>query len=356
MSFLLHTLRLAVVGVSLCSALAVSLHAGFWGFEGARGAMFGRVWEAELKSFDRSHYGRAVEALIERFEQASAMPLKPGELNRVGLKVYTNSGAGLDTPHPLTVAVIEALERRGYTRDRMLIVDASAGWMRDAGYIPPLAAKGAPRAFHGVPVVTIDSGALSGEKWFYESPVPPEFTSFFARQILGAEKDLDDPNRRKSSLPAKLLTEVDFWINLPMVTNHPSLGINGALVNATLWNVGNRQRFFTSPANSPVAVAEIAAIPEMQDSWALTILSLERYQWVGGPAFNSLYTSTEPLLWLSADPVMLDALMLDRLNQRRKEAEFDSIGVLIPQLDYCVELGLGYGLIEQAQIERVKVE
>jgi hypothetical protein len=340
----------------LWMAMAGSVWAGFWGFEGAKRVHYGHVLEGELSSFGLSGYRPTVEALLARFEEKTAMRLRPGELNRVGLKVYTNSGSGLDTPHPLTLAVIEALERRGYGRDRMLIVDASAGWLRAAGYLPPLAARDAPQAFHGVPVVTIDSEALFGEKWYYESPVPPEFTSFFAREILGAQKDLDDPDRRKSSLPAKLLTEVDFWINLPMVTDHPSLGINGALVNATLWNVSNRQRFFTSPANSPVAVAEIAAIPEMQDTLALTILSLERYQWVGGPNFNSLYTSTEPLLWLSSDPVILDALMLDRLNQRRAQAEFDSLGVLIPQIDYSVELGLGYGLIEQAVIERVGKE
>lgn len=346
-------LILALVTVLVGTGVAPTASAGFWGFEGERGQWSGRVWEAPLPTFAHPSYAMAVDALFASFEAETGQTLTPGELNRVGLKVYTNSGAGLDTPHPLVRSVIEALERRGFTRDRMLIVDASAGWMRDAGYLPPLSARGAPQAFEGVPVATIDSGELSEEKWFYESPVPPEFTSFFARQILGPEKDLDDPDRRKSALPATLLTGVDFWINLPMVTDHPSLGINASLVNATLWNVGNRQRFFTSPANSPVAVAEIAAIPEMQDTWAVTLLTLERYQFIGGPSFNSLYTHSEPLLWLAVDPVILDALMLERINQHRLALEFDSLGELIPQLDYCVELGLGNGLADQAVIERV---
>jgi len=328
--------------------------AGFWGFEGARSEWFGHVWEAELENFGNSGYGEAVEGLVARFEETTGQRLEPGELNRVGLKVYTNSGAGLDTPHPLTRAVIAALERRGFARDRILIVDASAGWMREAGYLPPLSARGRPSAFEGVPVATIDSGELADDKWFYESPVPPEFTSYFARQILGTEIDLDDPDRRKSDLPATLLTEVDFWINLPMITDHPSLGLNGTLVNATLWNVSNRQRFFTSPANSSVAVAEIAAIPEMQDTWALSIVTLERFQFIGGPSFNSLYTQSEPLLWLSADPVILDALMLERINRSRSVREFDTLGVFLPQMDYSVQLGLGDGFVEQAVIERVE--
>ncbi len=328
--------------------------AGFWGYEGERADWFGQVWEHSLASFDLASYEAAVEKLISGFEETTGRPLLPGEKGKVGLKVYTNSGAGLDTPHALTEAVIRALGRRGFARSDLLIVDASTGRLREAGYLPALAARDDPMAFHGVPVVSVDSGRMRSEKWFYESPVPAEFSSPLGREMLVSALDFDDPDQRKSMLPTTLLTEVDFWINLPMVTDHWALGVNGALVNSTLWNISNRTRFFASPANAPVAVAEIAAIPEVQDTWALTIMPLERYQFVGGPAFNSLYTLSEPLLWLSADPVILDALILQRINRAREEIGFRSLGVLLPMIDYCVELGLGYGLMEQAHIHRVE--
>jgi hypothetical protein len=73
-----------------------------------------------------------------------------------------------------------------------------------------------------------------------------------------------------------------------------------------------------------------------------SIVSLERYQFIGGPYFNSLYTLSEPRIWLSADPVMLDALMLQRINEGRLKAgfkEIDSDGLRM--LEFAEQLGVG---------------
>src|SRR5438270_1975754 len=70
------------------------------------------VWEASLSTFDEQDYGGAVEALFQKYERTTGRKLVPGPKKRVGLKIYTDSGPGLETPWPLTKAVIAALKRR----------------------------------------------------------------------------------------------------------------------------------------------------------------------------------------------------------------------------------------------------
>ena len=157
---------------------------------------------------------------------------------------------------------------------------------------------------------------------------------------------------RRSFLATPLFLEADFWINLPVYSDHPTLGVNGALVNATLWNASNTARFFRSPANAPAAVAEMSAIPELRQTWLFTLASLERFQFIGGPYFNSLYTVSEPRLWLSADPVALDTMMLKKLNERRVALGFPIISEEIRTLEFAEILGVGNSadLIERQQV------
>jgi len=328
-------------------------HGQIWGFEGDRRAFHGKIWEYALDGFAPADYSAAVTALLRNFEETTGRALAPGERGRAAIKVYTHSGPGMCTPLALTRAVIDELVARGFAREDLFIIDAREDRLRDCGYLPPLSRREDGPFFHGVEVRAMDSGRWNDEVWFYDSPLPREFTSPLSRSLLAPVEEPATADNRRSYLPAPLITEVDFWINLPMVSDHPALGLNGVLANATLWNISNHDRFFGSAANAPVAVAEIAAIPEIQAGWALTLLSLERFQYIGGPWFRSLYTRSERLLWMAVDPVILDTMVIRELNAGRREHGFREIGELLPVLEYCMELGLGYGVREQAEFIRV---
>lgn len=307
------------------------------------------VWEARLPSYSEEDYVKQVENLFVAWEQSSGKPITPGAKAKVGIKIYADSGPGMATPVPLVRAVMGALMRRGYKKDGIFLVGLNQLRLRMAGFLPSFITGQTP--FEGTPMFVLESGRFYDPVWFYDSPLPNRFDPVFAESQVKEVKDYNSVEEdRKSFLATPLFLDADFWINLPVFTDHPTLGVNGSLVNATLWNASNTARFFRSPANAPAAVAEMSAIPELRETWLFTIASLEHYQYVGGPYFNSLYTVSEPVMWLSKDPVLLDSLMLDRINMLRKRNRFGPVSEEIRTLEFAEILGVGSARIQDAQI------
>jgi len=307
------------------------------------------IWEADVGGFSDARYAEQVERLIAEFEKSLGQKIAPGEKGKVGLKIYADSGPGLATPLGLTKAVIAALERRGYKKEKIFLVGLNGQRLRFTGYLPSLVTG--KSAFDGHPVYVLESERYFDPVWFYDSPLPSRFDPILAEksvEAFDAETTLEQD--RKSFLATPLFVDADFWINLPVYTDHAVLGVNGALVNATLWNASNTARFFRSPASAPAAVAEMSAIPELRGTWMFTLASLERYQFIGGPWFNSLYTISEPRLWLGTDPVLMDALMLERINRHRLREGFKAVSDDIRTLEFASILGVGSRKEEDAKI------
>jgi hypothetical protein len=353
--------KLLLALLSLCLSLAL------WGEEGAAPAKKRKanktasaitlpppaprqpLWEARLPSFSEADYSRQVENLVKAWEESSGKRIVPGAKGRVGIKIYTDSGPGMATPIALTKAVIRLLEDRGYRKDKIFLVGLNQMRLRMTGYLPSYITGTSP--FDGHPVYVLESNRYYDASWFYDSPLPARFDPIFMESHLAdvrGESDVDE--ERKSFLATPLFLDGDFWINLPVYTDHPTLGVNGSLVNATLWNASNTSRFFRSPGSAPAAVAEMSAIPELRDTWLFTIASLEHYQYVGGPYFNSLYTVSEPILWLSKDPVLIDALILDRINTMRRKNRFQPVSEEIRTLEFAETLGVGSAKIAEAKV------
>ncbi len=298
----------------------------------------GTVWKGSLERFDDANYSREVDNLMEQFEEAISQRLIPGEKGKVGLKIYADSGPGLATPIPLVKAVISALVDRGYEKEDIFLVGLNPLRLRFTGFLPSLITGEGP--FEGYKIFILESGEYYDPGWFYDSPLPSRFDPVFLADRGDEQVQQLEANRR-SFLATPLFLEADFWINLPVYTDHPTLGVNGALVNATLWNASNTARFLNSPSNAPAAVAEMSAIPELRQTWLFTIASLQQYQFIGGPAYNSLYTVSDDEIWLSADPVALDTLMLARINRHRERWGFPIVSEEIRTLEFAEVLKVG---------------
>jgi hypothetical protein len=313
------------------------------------------VWEYSLRNFELRTYKAAVDTLFEAWETQNNDTIQPGEKRKVGLKIYTAAGPGLATSKNLVRAIIGSLVDRGYAPKDIFLIDINKEWLRACGYLPPLSEGGV--TFLGHEVMVINSGDYFEDLWYYDSPVPPREHYLPGITPMVQEFVEVDPNEkaklpedRKSFLPAPLIEDVDFWINLPAVSDHEVLELNGALVNATLWNASNTLRFFHSPSNAPVAVAEMAAIPEFLETWNMNFVSLEKYQFIGGPQFNSLYAVSEKYLVMSSDPVSIDAYMITKMNNWREKYGFPLIREDVSMLVYADQLGVGMAHLDPSRI------
>lgn len=316
-------------------------------------APLGLVWEAPLGAGEL--YYSEVSALVKTYEAEVGAVLAPGARAKVGIKVNTRSGRGLSTSLQLLRAVIETLEARGFERESILIVDYSAHQLRQAGIMPSISSD--LGHFEGCPVYALDSELYYDVDWFYDSPLPPSMNQ--EPQLLGGlgrgSSALEEgAKERKSFLAAPLLFDVDFWVNLAVGVDDEALGVDGALANATLWNVSNSQRFLGNEATASSAVAEIAAIPELSERMVLHFISLDRYQYIGGPRFKSRYSRSEPLLWMGSDPVAIDRLLYDRMNKHRLLDGFPEITPLPRQLPFAASLGLGVYDKSRIRVQRLE--
>ncbi|MEQ9825011.1 MAG: DUF362 domain-containing protein [Puniceicoccaceae bacterium] len=299
-----------------------------------------RVWVAQVPNFEPSTYQLAVPKLIQEFESESGLRLEPGEKGKVGIKIYTNSGAGLRTPPTLVNALVDFLVQRGYDRKDLFLIDLNLNSLWRSGYLSSRADT--VREFNGVPVFALNEGRFFHPEWFYDSPLPSQYLA--PLQLLnegGYDVDFQMLDDRKSFLPVPLLLDVDFWVNLPIVSDHPDLGINGVLANATLWNVSNQFRFMNNMAGASAAIAEIAAIPELRRGWVFSIVSLEKLQFMGGPIFNSNYVREFNEIYLSSNPVALDRIFLEKLNRARETMGFTAVSPVPPLFEYARSLDLG---------------
>ncbi|MEX0322143.1 MAG: DUF362 domain-containing protein [Puniceicoccaceae bacterium] len=341
-----------LIAMTLLPFWAFASETSFWKDTKEKSAFNGMIWRSEFEDPESSAIAAKVENLISAFEESTGKQLVPGIHRRVALKIYSNSGAGLHTPKPVVDAVQDVLKKRGYDAEDIIIVDAREEMLREAGYLPPLSEieKTGPY-YRGARIYSLNTGVQKSPTWFYESPLPMEFSSPLGREMLKPIITVDPEEARKSYLPESLVTKVDFWINLPMASHNPATGLSGALVNGTLFNVTNGTRFFSSPANASVAVAEIAAIPELNESWALNLISLEEFQYIGGPAYNANYTRSKGELWLSVDPVIMDANLIRLQNQARLESGFMELPEIPDFLVYAMQLGLGRGLSMETKFQ-----
>lgn len=253
----------------------------------------------------------------------------------------------LSTHHALVDEVIRALLFADVLPENILIWERFSEHLERYGYVPrPIRERGISSP---VGTLVASEGKENGiprlgydENTFYES-------------------DEDLPTRRESSgtlsfyanLVAKRATRL---INLPVLKVHPITGLSGALSSLAFGSVNNTRRFHATAANGVPAVADIWAKGPLKDKHALTIVDALTGAFATGPGYHPSWYWGANRLYFSRDPVALDTILLDALNERRQTATEARLRALSRETAYLSRAAmLGVGSNDKDEIRHEKL-
>lgn len=258
----------------------------------------------------------------------------------VGIKVLTGSGPNVGTRPAVVAAVVETLLEAGLPPRQIIVWDRSIGSLILSGYQEVAARYG----------IRLESSITSGYKdeVFYENNILGE--------LLWGDHEFGEVGEdigRKSFVSNLVADEMTKLVMVSPLLNHNRAGVSGNLYSLASGSVDNFARFEASAQRLAVAVPEICAIPELADRVVLNIVDALVCQYEGEQRGLLHYSAPVNEIRLSLDPVALDVLSLQELDQQRKEAGVKTGSKHMPLYQNASLLELGVSNPADILIERL---
>ena len=290
----------------------------------------------------------------------------------VGIKITTMGGPLLSTHHAIVQAICDGLQAAGVSPSHILIWDKDASDMRSAGYTP------APATGLHAGIASIFPGTGYDPDALYKNEIlgtliwgDSEFVRHDDDELSQAASEAvknkayvdhggingsasgGDNSQAGSSIPqtsnrshfARLVTTLcTKIINVPVLTDNSYIGINGCLGSLALACVDNSRRFQGEPTYGDPAICEILSKDFIRRKVVIHILDALVSEYAGGPRFDPQFTKSIGAIYVSRDPVAIDALVLKRLEQWRaadKQGRIDPIGKTASHIHSAASCDLG---------------
>ncbi|RKU23998.1 hypothetical protein C6503_01905 [Candidatus Poribacteria bacterium] len=253
----------------------------------------------------------------------------------VGIKINPLAGPELSTHSIIVDKIVEGLYGAGVLRKQIIIWDRFQEHLLNAGY---------PINKDETDVRTIASDTEDigyDDEVFYEN----EKDSIARRE-----------NESTRSRYSRIVTQqVDVLINVPVLKHHAMAGVSGCLKNLAFGSVDNTRRFHGKPIYCNPAIAEILEHKVLKEKLVLNIVDGLVASFDRGPTYHAESAWKYGSLFISADPVILDVLVLQTVNQKREEMELDSVSKLANHINTASKLDLGTNTLDQADLRKVEV-
>jgi len=257
----------------------------------------------------------------------------PGDI--VGIKINPLGGPKLSTHAIIVDTIIVGLYGAGVLRKLLIVWDRFENHLLNAGY-----------------PITLDDGdvrilASDTEGIGYDDEV-----------FYETEKDsaIRRENQSTRSRYSRIVTQqVDVLINVPVLKHHEIAGVSGCLKNLAFGSVDNTRRFHAKPLYCNPAIAEILEHKVLKDKLILNIVDGLAASFDRGPTYHAESTWPYSTLFVSADPVIIDVLVLQTVNEKREEMELDSVSKFANHINAASQLGLGSNTLGEVDLQKVEV-
>ncbi len=253
----------------------------------------------------------------------------------VGIKINPLAGPELSTHSIIVDKIVEGLYGAGVLRKQIIIWDRFEAHLLNAGY-PIRQDEGDVRT-----LASDTEGIGYDDEVFYES-----------------EKDSVARRENESTLSrySRIVTQqVDVLINVPVLKHHAMAGVSGCLKNLAFGSVDNTRRFHGKPLYCNPAIGEILEHKVLKEKLVLNIVDGLVASFDKGPTYHAESTWKYGSLFISTDPVILDVLVLQTINQKREEMELDSVSKLSNHINTASNLGIGTNTLGQADLRKVEI-
>jgi hypothetical protein len=259
----------------------------------------------------------------------------------VGIKVYSAPGPNSGTRPAVVAAVVKGLLAAGLPPQNIIVWDRLASDLRLAGFFELSNRFG----------IRVEGSADAGwdENTSYDR-------ALLGRLVWGDLEFLKQGKGvgRKSFVSKLVSRQITRIINVTPLLNHNLAGVCGNLYSLALGSVDNILRFESDPDALVEAVPEIYALEAIGDHVVLNITDALVCQYEGEERGLLHYSTALNELRFSTDPVALDVLSLQELDNQRQAAHAPPVKPDQKLYTIASLLDLGVSDPKRILVERLK--
>jgi hypothetical protein len=251
----------------------------------------------------------------------------PGDV--VGIKVVPNGQPLAHTSFELLLEVIDGLKTAGVKTKDMVVFDRYKSEFLAAGYD-----KVVPDGITCGGLTSQDDGSQLLLKFGDNDPIagydPDEFMQM---NLIHHDHDPKDDRALRSHLGLLVTRRVNKLVLLPVMKDHGSAGVTGALKNMSHGLVNNVARSHSTPSTNACNqfIPQSASHPIIRKKCVLQIMDAIRAVYQGGPfgrKDNLKWTWENNALLLATDPVAMDHVEWLAIDAKRKQKRLVPVGSL----------------------------